>query len=568
GVEKQRRVVGKDQVITTAQLNLLTAEGLRGIPMSQVQRIRFTKASLDQEFRKALEILALGHDKQKKTVSVNFGGSGQRDVKVGYVAESPIWKTSYRLAVNKDGKVFLQGWAIVENTTDEDWNNVQLGLVSSRPISFRMDLYEPLFVPRPLVEPELFASLRPQVYGGDMDNGSWARRQPARTNSEPGNFDAEVDMVAPNSKPGAGFGFGGGIAGGQGGFAPPAEKMVDITKRLADRKLDFHKDVATAAVATDLGEYFEYVIRNPVSLPRQKSALLPIINDEVKADKVSIYNEGVHAKFPLRGLEFKNTTPLHLAQGPVTVFDSGVYGGDARIADLQPGETRLISYAVDLGVEVEPKQEDSENLLKVKIVKGILHQQFERKEAKTYRVKNRAQEERTVLIEHPYRSEFTLVKPEKAKERSRDVYRFEVKAAPGKPVDLVVEERLPHETTISLSNTNSDQVQYLLRATQVSAEVKTALEKAVALKIKIDDQQRDLAREQQELREIEQDQVRMRENMKALPQTSEVFKVYLKKFLDQEKQIEERREKVKKMREEYDTQKKNYENFLANLNVE
>jgi hypothetical protein len=98
--------------------------------------------------------------------------SGKRGVRVGYVTECPIWKTSYRLALDrehKDGKADFQGWAIVENTTDEDWNNVSLGLVSGRPISFQMDLYQPLYVPRPIVEPELFASLRPQTYSGDLE---------------------------------------------------------------------------------------------------------------------------------------------------------------------------------------------------------------------------------------------------------------------------------------------------------------------------------------------------------------------------------------------------------------
>src|SRR5262249_55781513 len=120
-------------------------------------------------------VLAGGHDQQKKTVSLNFLGTGRRAVKVGYVVESPVWKTSYRLALEDGNKAFLQGWAVVENTSDEDWNQVRLGLISGRPISFPMDLHEPLSVPRPKVEPELFASLRPQTYSGDM-NEKQARR--------------------------------------------------------------------------------------------------------------------------------------------------------------------------------------------------------------------------------------------------------------------------------------------------------------------------------------------------------------------------------------------------------
>src|SRR5262249_34830768 len=155
-----------DNVVDVSVLNLLTKEGIRSVNLAHVQKLQFAKDSLEQEFRKALEVLATGHDKQKKTVSINFNGNGARSVRVGYVTESPMWKTSYRLSIppaaDKD-EILLQGWAVVENTSDEDWNDVQLGLVSGRPISFRMDLYQPLFVPRPVVEPELFASLRPQV---------------------------------------------------------------------------------------------------------------------------------------------------------------------------------------------------------------------------------------------------------------------------------------------------------------------------------------------------------------------------------------------------------------------
>ena len=124
--------------------------------------------TLESEVKKALETLQLSHDTQKKAVSIQFAGEGKRRVKVGYVVESPIWKTSYRLVLDKKEKPFLQGWAIVENPTDEDWKDVRMALVSGRPISFQMDLYQPLYVPRPTVEPELFASLKPVTYNGSL----------------------------------------------------------------------------------------------------------------------------------------------------------------------------------------------------------------------------------------------------------------------------------------------------------------------------------------------------------------------------------------------------------------
>jgi hypothetical protein len=176
GVENPKQKAGKDAVVDVAVLNLWCADGLRGVKLGDVQRVRFLNPVIDSEFRKALEALALSHDAQKKAVSLSFEGEGKRRVSVGYVVDNPIWKTSYRLVLGqaKEDKPYLQGWAVVENPSDEDWRGVRLALVSGRPISFRMDLYTPLYVPRPLVEPELFASLRPVAYSGGMTTLSTA----------------------------------------------------------------------------------------------------------------------------------------------------------------------------------------------------------------------------------------------------------------------------------------------------------------------------------------------------------------------------------------------------------
>ncbi|MGH7223091.1 MAG: DUF4139 domain-containing protein, partial [Gemmataceae bacterium] len=172
GCEKHKQAVGGKDTVEVELLNLWCADGMRSLKMPEVQRVRFLNPILDSEFKKALETLALSHDTQKKSVSINFVGEGKREVRVSYVIENPIWKTSYRLVLDKQThKPFLQGWAVVENPTDEDWKDVRMALVSGRPISFQMDLYQPLYVPRPVVEMELFASLRPVAYSGGLDRG-------------------------------------------------------------------------------------------------------------------------------------------------------------------------------------------------------------------------------------------------------------------------------------------------------------------------------------------------------------------------------------------------------------
>jgi hypothetical protein len=440
GVERKPQKV-KDAVADIEMLNLWCKDGLHSVGLADVQRVHFTNAVLEREFKQALDVLALSHDTQKKTVSLAFTGEGRRRVRVGYVVENPIWKTSYRLVLDKDGKALLQGWAIVENPTDEDWNNCRMTLVSGRPVSFQMDLYQPLYVQRPVVEPELFASLRPPTYGGAM--GELGRLAVSADGSpmQDRNLALLQSQSAVNGKLRS-------LATGWGRLpegerakamqelaretAPRYRKAVELylrareaTNRPAEPGLDIARSVTSAASASQLGDFFQYAIDHPVSLPRQKSALLPIVSQDITGKRVSIYNEGVHAKFPMLGLRFKNTTGLRLMQGPVTVFEGDSYAGDAQIQDIRPKEERLLSFAIDLGMEVEPVRKDDSGLLTaVKVYKGVLQATTRLREGRRYNVVNRAAKDRTLLIEHPYRSNFHLTSKVEPAERTREVYRF------------------------------------------------------------------------------------------------------------------------------------------------
>ncbi|HVK08974.1 MAG TPA: DUF4139 domain-containing protein, partial [Gemmataceae bacterium] len=377
GVEQQQQPSKDGPPTSVSVLNLWCAEGVRAVKLGEVQRLRFTNPVIENEVRRALETLALSHDSQKKAVSLHFAGEGKRKVEVGYVVENPIWKTSYRLVL-KDGKPYLQGWAVVENPTDEDWAKVTMALVSGRPISFKMDLYNPLYVGRPTVEPELFASLRPPTYGGAMARTPEVMPVPPT---------AALPAPAPPG-PGGGGGFGGGAP--MAGFAPPMEKAAEsrtrgaamdaaarrqyadeVSKKLK-AEMDLGASVQSVATASALGDYYQYVIDRPVDLARQKSALLPVVNKDVEGKGVSIYNPAVQPKHPLLGLRFKNSSGVHLSQGPITVFEGSVYAGDTRVLDLQPDEERLVSYAVDLGTEVAMKPgTNTARITRVKAVKGL-----------------------------------------------------------------------------------------------------------------------------------------------------------------------------------------------------
>jgi hypothetical protein len=557
GVEKQRQPAGKDGVVEIELLNLWCAEGLRSVKLADVQRVRFLNPIMESEFRRALEVLALSHDTAKKAVSLNFEGAGKRPVRVGYVVENPIWKTSYRLVLNKEGKAMLQGWAVVENPTDEDWKDVKMALVSGRPISFQMDLYQPLYVPRPTVVPELFASLQPRTYNGAMEGAPGAApaeqmlKQKAEAKEALSDMPPPATVASPQMDSSAGFGVVGGAAG---------YKLATI---------DPAKGVTSAASAQQLGTYYVYTIQHAVNLPRQKSALLPIVDKTVEGTKVSIYNESTHAKFPLLGLKFKNTSGLNLMQGPITVFDNNNYAGDARILDLQPNEERLLSYAVDLGTEVEAvPQPGSGRLTKVKVEKGILISTTKVREGKTYNAKNRAEQDRLLIIEHPYRPDFTLVSKDKPSERASDVYRFEIKVPAGKTASTEVVEERDVQQQVALTNSDDQTIRYFLTSQVSSPKVQEALKKAIDLKGRVVSTQQELAQVEKRLKDISEDQGRLRANLKEMPPTAAAYKRYLEKFDTQETEIEKLQASQKHLQEVELTRRQEYEAYLGSLDVE
>jgi hypothetical protein len=573
GVEHQKQVVNEKAVAEVASLNLWCADGLRSVKLADVQRVRFLNPALEGEYRRALNALALSHDAQKKAVSLSFTGAGRRRVRVGYVTEAPIWKTSYRLALGASGeKPQLQGWAVVENTADEDWQGVRVALVSGRPISFKMDLYDPLYVPRPTVEPELFASLRPQTYEGDMH----AARKPAAMPAPPA---APAPVMGTGVSPAQNLLRRGrpeeakisvefaGRAGGKLGV-PRGNEGKDLADQLGER-LALERGVASAASAEKLGESFQYVVEQPVNLPRQKSALLPVVQKDVEAARVSVYNPAVHAKYPLRGLRLKNATGMNLMQGPVTVYEGQVYAGDARIPDLQPNEERLLTYAVDLGVEVEAKSKvPPSRLTKVSLKKGLAYTTTKQREERTYHAVNRSQDGRTLLVEHPYRPAFHLASGPKATERTSDLYRFELQLPAGQSGDLQIAEERDVQQAVQLTNTDDQRVRFFLQQPTVSDAVKKALEQALALRDKQAAAQRDLAQVGRQLGQIEQDQQRLRANLKEMPPTAAAYKRYLEKFDSQETEIETLQAQRQRLQDKEHEQRTAYEGYLQNLNVE
>ena len=553
GLEKKPIAVGENgQVVDVWVMNLIAGGSFRMVHLDEVQKIDLEDAQLQEELQKALLALSQARDQDKKPVAIHFQGEGERRVRLGYVVETPIWKTSYRLIMpsKPEEKARLQGWAILENQTDNDWNRVQLRLVSGRPISFVQELYQSLYVSRPVVQPELYAGLRPQTYEAGMEP-SQGKAMPRFGEAGKREESARARIPPPPSMRAL--------------AAPPPASAAEAER--ADKPIDPSASVISLAAAGKVGELFQYTVAD-VTLPRQRSAMLPIVTDDIEAERVSIYNRAVLPRNPLNGARLKNTTGKHLLQGPITVLDGQTYGGDARIDNLPPGQERLLSYAIDLQVQVNATTARQESAIQSgKIVKGVLELTRKQVSTQEYVMENKAEQDKVLIVEHPFRAGWKLVDTPTPLETTDTLYRFKDRVAAGKSAKLTVREENIQGQTIAILPTDPGTLEVYSRTGEIPPEVRQALVKAIHLKRALLDTQRQIQEKQQKVSEIAQEQQRIRSNMGAVSQNSQYYTRLLTKLNEQESAIEALQGEIEKLQRTAEQQRKDLETYLSQTTV-
>ncbi len=298
--------------------------------------------------------------------------------------------------------------------------------------------------------------------------------------------------------------------------------------------------------------------------------MIPIINDPVEVEKLSIYNESVLAKFPLNGARLKNTTEdkKHLLQGPVTVFDEGRYAGDARLDDVPPGQTRLLSYGIDLQTNVLVKNpRDQQSIQTGKIVKGVLQVTRKSVSAKEYSAENKSDHDKTLVIEHPVREGWKLVETPAPLETTDKLYRFQQSLAAGKTDEFTVHEENIQTQALVLLPVRFEDVLFYSQAGEIPPPVRDALTKAVTFKQAAADTQRQITEHDNQVRTLGDDQNRIRENLKSVERTSAYATRLLNKLNDQEGQLEKLRLETDALRAKLNDQTRALADYLNGLNV-
>jgi hypothetical protein len=349
----------------------------------------------------------------------------------------------------------------------------------------------------------------------------------------------------------------------------PARRLREDQGSQRDASANGMAAIRSVAAGEALGELFRYEIAAPVSIARQRSAMLPIVAEQVESEKVSVYDDRVMSKHPLAGVRLVNSTKLDLMQGPITVFDAGAYAGDARIEDLPAGSSRLLTYAVDLDVEVAPRFEPKpEELVSVKLVKGTLVASRKQARRKVFEVKNSGAEAVKLLVEHPLEGGWKLVEPDQPAEKTRDRYRFAVEAEPGKPASLAVAEEQVVSQQVALTNLDDGMILFYSNAKVTSPAVKQALIDVIGRKREIERLAQERGRREQEIQAVTQEQERIRQNMAQLDRASDLYTRYVTKFAEQEDRVETLRKEIAAFQDQEQQARRGLDEMLTKLEIE
>jgi len=470
------------------ELTLVTDAGdMRSVELTPAVSVKLAERESAEQVSAYLGLLASNRSQDHRRMTIATVGTAARDLLVSYVSEVPVWKTTYRLVLPNGGAPVLQGWAVVDNTIGEDWNEVELSLVAGAPQSFIQPLSQPLYVQRPVVGLSRTNMQAPQVH--------------QETLTERGGETSAARIA-------------GGMVGGLAAAPPPPAAPAPIDRAMVEERM---AGMQASAQAQNLGDLFEYRIAGRVTIRKNQSALVPILRADVGVERVSVWNERAGGARPLRSLWLTNSSGLTLDGGSFTVLDGSTFAGEGLLESIKPGEKRLLSYAVDLGVQVEQRRGDmQQRVSRIRIDRGVVVQHNEQMTRRIYTIRNGDTTARTVVIEHPIRPGWTLAKEAVPVETSLGAYRFAVPVEAKGVATLTVDERHPLETNYAVSQLNDQQIAVFVHDSRENVRLSQALGPIQAKKAVIASIADELQHRQAEINKIAQDQQRLRENMGAL----------------------------------------------------
>jgi hypothetical protein len=466
---------------STDVLSLLTSNGdIATYDLGSITSMRLSDPELQLQLSEYLKSLNVSRSREQKSVYVDSAKDAARKLSVAYTIPMPVWKSSYRLVLDAGAakKPMLEGWAIIDNTTSEDWTKVDLSVISGRPISFISKLYEPKFLQRQVAELEEEQPLAPKTYA----------------------------MGAMAAAPAQAVGRSGGM-------------RMDKAAMVAELQTST-SSVSVNTETREAGELFEYKFGQPVTVKRNESAMLPFVQQEINARKLLIYSEHSTSQNPLNSAELTNSTGKTLDGGPLSVYDGGVYAGEALVNTFKPGDKRLLSYASDLGTRVIEDSNDGPEVLRtIKASGGVITLNTTSEVTKTYKITNVDRKVKTLILEHTIRPDHKLIGV-KAVEQTPTHYRFEVKLTGDANQTFTVKEEETLSEEVQISSARDEQIGVWLASNRLSPEAKQIMSGIAALRRQVAESNRAIQVMNQQVTESTADQERVRRNLSSLNSVS------------------------------------------------
>jgi hypothetical protein len=546
---------GRDTEREAQEFSILTDAGIvRSYELSPTVSVRVVERDMRQEIGRYLDVIGSTREQDVRNMVIATIGAGDRPLFVSYISEVPVWKSTYRLVIPSSGSPFLQGWAVVDNTIGEDWTAVELSLVAGSPQSFIQQISQPYYTQRPVVPMPAHMLVTPQTH------------EPALRGADtPIEFSRRVGGGIPGGVEG---GVAGGVAGGVmggvvGGLAEaPAPPLP----------FDQLRDIEPAALASDLGDLFQYRLKEPVTLQKNQSALVPIVNASIGAEKVSLWNRGGASGHPLRAVWLSNTTGLTLDGGSVTVIDGSAFAGEGLIEPLAASAKRLVSYAEDLGVIVTGRLQTAPGRVsRVRAREGILIHETQEQATWSYAIRNEEASPTTLIIEHRLRPGWKLADGQTPVEAAAEAPRFRVTLGPHQDTVLVVREAKAGETRLRISDVSDGLVAELAQHGAPAEALLAALKPLLDKKAELSRIERTLAQLAAEQTSIVSDQQRLRENMKALRGSAEeklLLQRYTRQLDEQETRLESLQQAVAKSTLEREAVRAELAKLMASLSFD
>jgi hypothetical protein len=522
---------------------------LRTAELTDSVSVRMLDAAMQKQLGDYLRVIGSAAEQQARHLTFTDAGQGQRELRVSYISEVPVWKSTYRMVFPREanGKATLQGWAVVDNTVGSDWDNVQLALVAGAPQSFIQPLSQPLYVQRPEIAIAVEDQFKPETHE--------AAEHVANVQSEmltaPTRVPHNIQMVTSKEAKSQSFGVagmegvGGGIGSGSGnGYgAGMGGNVAGGVYRASDAMQE--GDVATKA----FDDYFEYALSQPVTIHKNESAMVPILQQDLPAEHVTLWNE--HSSAPLRAVWLTNASQLTLDRGSFSIYEGGEFAGEGLLDPIHPGERRLLSYAADQAVAVRVlDRQKARKLHHVSLQKGVLTETQMDESAVTYSVTNSADVAREVLVESPRQSGWTLEDGVQADETAADVFRFKLTVKAHENTRLEVRQHGPSKTWVQL-DPHQNQSEFLLKLSSDAPETLAALQPVINAQVDVAKLDGKIQESKAAEDAASKDEGRMRDNLTAL-KTSDAAS---RRFVDELNKAEDTLQAAQKQTHEFEQRK-------------